>query len=110
MRLAAGVLGAGNRLDSLAHAAGLAYGLAGLLRNRAAGGRRVFLDGADVPRALADAGAHLAQARRMERPRGALPAFLPATLVPLYLRHPARDVTIHRRQIALLGAALRGRI
>jgi hypothetical protein len=53
---------------------------------------------------------HLGLARRMKRPKRALPAFLPATLVPIYLRDPRKDVSIHRRQIALLGASLRGRI
>ena len=43
-------------------------------------------------------------------PDGELPAFLPATLVPLYLRDPRKEVSIHRRQLALLGASLRGRI
>jgi phytoene synthase len=110
MRLAARVLGAGERLDGLAHEAGLAYGLAGLLRNRAAGAARAFLAEDDAQVAFADAADHFAHARRMQRPGAALAAFLPATLVPLYLRNPAKDVTIHRRQIALLGAAVRGRI
>ena len=43
----------------------------------------------------------------MAKPERTLPAFLPATLVPLYLRDPRKDVSIHRRQIALLGASLR---
>ena len=110
MRLSARILGAGDRLDALAHEAGLAYGLAGLLRSRAAGATRAILSEREVQGAASDAAQHLARARKMEKPGAALPAFLPATLVPLYLRNPAKDVTIHRRQIALLGAAMRGRI
>jgi phytoene/squalene synthetase len=110
MRLAARVLEAGDRFDDLAHEAGLAYGLAGLLRNRAAGNAHAVLEQDDVNAALSDAQEHLARARRLKKPGAALAAFLPATLVPLYLRNPAKDVTIHRRQIALLSASLRGRI
>jgi phytoene/squalene synthetase len=104
MRLASRILdgrgGGGERLDGLAHEAGLAYGLSGLLRNRRIEGTA----------AVNDARAHLAQARRAPRPGAALPAFLPAALVPLYLRDPRREVPIHRRQLALLGSALRGRV
>jgi phytoene/squalene synthetase len=107
MRLASRILGAAQ--DDLAREAGLAYGLAGLLRNQATGRGKAFL--ADPAAATADARRHLALARRMPRPKKqALAAFLPATLVPLYLRDPRKDVTVHRRQIALLGSALRGRI
>ena len=34
----------------------------------------------------------------------ALPAFLPAALVPLYLRNPQREVPLYRKQLALLSA------
>ncbi|HWA88645.1 MAG TPA: squalene/phytoene synthase family protein [Rhizomicrobium sp.] len=108
MRLAARILGSGDRHDDLAREAGLAYGLAGLLRNQATGTGKAFL--ADPVAAKADAERHLAAARRLPRPKRALPAFLPATLVPLYLRDPRKDVTIHRRQIALLSSSLRGRL
>ena len=108
MRLAARILGAGDRFDDLAREAGAAYGLAGLLRNRAVGRGRSFL--ADGDTAAADAREHLNRARRMKRPKRALAAFLPATLVPLYLRDPRKDVSIHRRQLTLLGSSLRGRI
>ena len=60
----------------------------------------------------------LAAARRLPRPKQALAAFLPAALVPLKLRRltaagfdPFRhkaEVPLHRRQLALLSAALRG--
>jgi phytoene/squalene synthetase len=108
MRLAARILGAEDRFDDLAREAGAAYGLAGLLRNRAKGRGRSFLGDGDT--ASADARAHLTLARRLKKPKRALAAFLPATLVPLYLRDPRKEVSIHRRQIALLGASLRGRI
>ena len=110
MRLAARVLGAGGRFDDLAREAGLAYGLAGLLRNHAKGGARAMLDEAGVAPALRDAKDHLNRARRFKKPGAALAAFLPATLVRLYLHNPAKDIPIHRRQIALLSASLRGRI
>ncbi len=110
MRLAARALGAGNHFDDLAQEAGLAYGLAGLLRNQATGHARAGLKQSDVNIAQSDAKDRLMRARRLKKPGESLAAFLPATLVPLYLRNPAKEVTIHRRQIALLGASLRGRI
>jgi len=110
MRLAARVLGAEDRFDDLAGEAGLAYGLAGLLRNRATGSARAMLDEAGVAPALRDAREHLDRARRFKKPGAALAAFLPAALGRLYLHNPAKDIPIHRRQIALLSASLRGRI
>ena len=107
MRLAARILGAEDRFEHLAREAGAAYGLTGLLRNRAYGHRRVFV--ADAEAAERDARAHFDIARR-SRPGAALPAFLPATLVPLYLKNPAKQVSLHRCQLALLAAALRGRL
>jgi len=107
MRLAARILGAGDRFDDLAREAGAAYGLSGLLRNRAHGHRRVFVADADAARH--DASAHYQVARRT-KPGAALAAFLPAALVPLYLRYPAKPVSLHRRQLALLSAAIRGRL
>jgi 15-cis-phytoene synthase len=108
MRLASRILGGEARFDDLAREAGTAYGLTGLLRNRAIGRGRSFIgDNDDAAQAAL---AHLSVARRMAKPKRALPAFLPATLVPIYLRDPRKDVSIHRRQIALLGASLRGRI
>ena len=49
-------------------------------------------------------------ARRMGKPGTALAAVLPAALVPVYLRKLGRDVPIHRRQMALLSAAMRRRL
>ncbi|MBV8978421.1 MAG: squalene/phytoene synthase family protein [Alphaproteobacteria bacterium] len=108
MRLAARILGAGDSLDDLAREAGLAYGLAGLLRNRAHGHRRLVL--ADPTAARRDARRHWELARRRRNIGPALAAFLPAALVPLFLRDPAKPVALHRRQLALLAAALRGRL
>jgi len=108
MRLASRILGGEDRFDDLAREAGAAYGLCGLLLNRAIGRGRPFIPDDDDTAAAART--HLGLARRMKRPRRALPAFLPATLVPIYLRYPRKEVSIHRRQIALLGASLRGRI
>ena len=51
-------------------------------------------------------------ARRAPKPGPALAAVLPAALVPVYLRRlpTGRDVPIHRRQMALLSAAMRKRL
>ncbi len=55
---------------------------------------------------------HLFAARACARPGLALPAILPAALVPVYLRklRGLRDVPIHRRQMALLSAAMKRRL
>jgi phytoene synthase len=60
------------------------------------------------------------EARRMPKPKAGLPAILPAALVPLTVRRvlrpwfrpygPAANVAIHRRQMALLSAAVKGRL
>jgi hypothetical protein len=39
-----------------------------------------------------------------------LSAILPAALVPVYLRRISKDVPIHRRQMALLSAAMKKRL
>jgi phytoene synthase len=51
-------------------------------------------------------------ARKTAKPGAALPAMLPASLVPVYLRKlpTGKDVPIHRRQMALLAAAMRKRL
>jgi 15-cis-phytoene synthase len=105
MRLASRILGAEH--DALAHEAGLAYGLAGLLRNQAVRGRQIL---PDATSAKADALVHLAKARRLKKPGASLAAFLPTSLVTLYVRNPAKDIPLHRRQLRLLSSALRGRI
>jgi NADH dehydrogenase [ubiquinone] 1 alpha subcomplex assembly factor 6 len=63
---------------------------------------------------------HLSRARQSRVPRAHLPALLPAALVPLAAKiltrptfNPFRDVTeipVHRRQLTMLGAMLRGRV
>jgi hypothetical protein len=54
--------------------------------------------------------AHFLAARAAERPGPALAAVLPAALVPIYLRKLGREVPIHRRQMALLSAAMRRKL
>jgi phytoene synthase len=133
MRLAARVLDAGETLDELAREAGIAVALAGLLRALPfhAARRKLFLpgnllieamlspeeifagQGGDKLRKIKNeiarvARTHLAAARRLAKPRQALPAFLPASLVPLYLKRS--DAPLYRRQLALLRAAIGGRI
>jgi len=110
MRLTACALDGGNSLDVLAHDAGLAYGLAGLLRSEAhhtSRGKR-FLP--NIETARHDARAHFDQARQQRIPRETMAAFLPAALVPLYLRDPRADVALHRKQLAMLWSAARGRL
>ena len=62
-----------------------------------------------VRRVMVRARDHFLAARRV-RPRAALPAILPAALVPVYLRRMGKDVPIHRRQMALLSAAMRRKL
>ena len=133
MRLAARVLGAGGTLDELAREAGTAVALAGLLRALPfhAARRKLFLPGNFLIEAMLSpeeifagqggdklqriknkiaqlAQTHLAAARRIAKPREALPAFLPASLVPLYLKRS--DAPLYRRQLVFLRAAFTGRI
>jgi hypothetical protein len=53
---------------------------------------------------------HFLAARRGPRPGRGFAALLPAALVPLYLKKLGRDVPIHRRQMALLAAAMKKRL
>jgi NADH dehydrogenase [ubiquinone] 1 alpha subcomplex assembly factor 6 len=132
MRLAARLLG-GN--PGAARDAALAYGLTGLLRSlRFHNGRHKLYLPLDLLRALGltpeeffilqhdprmDAAAHqtalrardyFLAARKAARPGAALPAFLPAALVPLYLKRLGREVPVHRKQLALLSAAMRKKL
>ncbi len=140
MRLAARILigDPTPRLDQTLRQAALAYGLTGLLRalpfhngrhklylpldllsalhvtpedffhleqgepRRTAAVRQVALKARD----------HFLCARQAPRPGPALAAILPAALVPVYLRKLSlgRDVPIHRRQMALLSAAMKRRL
>jgi 15-cis-phytoene synthase len=95
MALAARILGA--EADGLAAEAGIAYALAGQ-----SGGRFAHVDTAALAKA------HLAAARTMALPQAALAAFLPAALVPLYLKRP--EPALWRRMAVLLTAGLRGRL
>ncbi len=73
-----------------------------------------------IAKIAALARAHLQATRALPKAGAALPALLPAALCPLYLRamaranfNPFRDATEvpgFRRQLALLGASLRGRV
>jgi len=118
--------------------AGLAYGLTGLLKGLPfhSGRHKLYLP-LDLLSALEltpDMFFHLAKndprleavmrqvswkardaflaARKAPKPGAALAAVLPASLVPVYLRKLAagKDVPIHRRQMALLSAAMRKRL
>ncbi|HKD23010.1 MAG TPA: phytoene/squalene synthase family protein [Rhizomicrobium sp.] len=127
MRIAARLLDERVPDYALLRQAGQAYALAGLLRAapmHAARGKSYY------PRALVEAGgeehaiaiisktalAHHAAARSRPKPGRAFAAVLPATLVPLYAKHagdPARrgtDISLYRRQWAMLRAAIRGRV
>jgi 15-cis-phytoene synthase len=143
MRLAMHILG--GEADEAARHAGIAYALAGIVRSlpHQTARHKLFLpldlmnlvqltpqelfhggEGAKARAALAQmalwAQEHLAKARALRVPRVLLPALLPASLVPLFLRRALRrghdpltriaDVPIHRRQMRLLAAAMRGRI
>ena len=109
IRLAARLLG-GDAYDDLAREAGIAYGLAGLIRSEQHHTRRRKSCLRDTSAAATDARTHLSRARALPKPGPALPAFLPASLVPLYLRNPQKDVPLYRKQLAMLGANLRGRV
>lgn len=144
MRLAARILGAREANEALARNAGLAFGLTGILRAVPyhAQRRKLYLPRNLVERerlkvedvfvgnggdalarvswqvALA-ARRHFANARALRVPKPSAAAFLPAALVPLYLRRLSRvgfdpfrltQVPIHRRQMRLLAASLRGRV
>jgi phytoene synthase len=133
MRLAARILGAA---PELTREAALAYGLTGLIRALPFHNARhklylpldllgalhvapeefFHLENGD-PRLTAamrqtalKARDHFLTARAAPKPGAALAAILPAALVPVYLRKLGRDVPIHRRQMALLGAAMKRRL
>jgi phytoene synthase len=132
MRLAAQILGGD---PAAVKEAGLAYGLTGLLRSVSFHNRRhkLYLPrdllaavgltaeeffvlendprvAAAIRQAALRARDHFLAARRSARPKSALAAVLPAALVPVYLKRLGREVPIHRRQMALLAAAMRQRL
>lgn len=53
---------------------------------------------------------HFLAARRGPKPRAAMPAILPAALVPVTLRKFNRAIPTHRKQMALLAAAMKKRL
>jgi phytoene synthase len=143
MRLATRILGGGD--DAAAHDAGIAYALSGIVRSIAHHAARhksylpeSLMQAVDLTKEQLFAGherdkvraivvqmaiwarEHLEKARGLRIPREILPAFLPASLVPLFLRRvtkknadPLRhmhEVPIHRRQMRLLAAAMRRRL
>lgn len=125
-------------VDAFAREAGIAYGLTGILRALPAHAARgkLYLPrdvmqahgltpaqlhtrdcedklAAVIAAIAARARAHHAAARALITPRHAFAAFLPAALVPLHLKTATAqkpDAPLYRRQIALLLAALRGKI
>jgi phytoene synthase len=143
MRLAAHILGGEDEVA--AREAGIAYALAGILRSipHHAARHKSFLpdslmQAVDLTKEQLFAGhergkvkavvaqmalwarEHLTAARAVRVRREILPAFLPASLAPLFLRRVAKrnsdptrhvhEVPIHRRQVRLLAAAMRRRI
>jgi phytoene synthase len=135
MRAACGILG-GN--PAIARPAALAYGLAGLLRSLPFHNNRhklylpldllavlemtpeeFFAAGNDDPRLRSAirqtalrARDHFLAARNGPRPGAALAAILPAALVPVTLRRLSKlqEVSVHRKQMALLSAAMKKRL
>jgi len=133
MRLAARILG--GKPEVTAQAA-LAYGLTGLLRSLPFhnGRHKLYLpldllsalhltpeeffhlekNDQRLTAAIRQTGLrardHFLAARAAPRPGAALAAVLPAALVPVYLRNISREVPIHRRQMALLSAAMKRRL
>jgi len=136
MRLAAQVLEGPQNIAPTLREAGLAYGLTGLLRALPFhnGRHKLYLPldllsalnltpeaffhlGTTEPRRASamrqvalKARDHFLAARQAPKPGAALAAILPAALVPVYLRRLGRDVPIHRRQMALLSAAMKKRL
>jgi phytoene synthase len=143
MRLAARILG--GEQDAMAREAGTAYALAGFVRALPfhAARHKVYLPQdllgavgllpdqimagtfdvkvkAAVAQAVLKAREHYLAAKNLVGSRELLPAFLPAALVPLYLRRAGRrsfnplrhstDVPQHRKQMRLLVAAMRRKL
>jgi 15-cis-phytoene synthase len=116
MQMAALILGVG--AADVAGLAGVAFGIAGVLR----GGRESFLpadmvqgfgEAETIKRLCAHARKRLGEARAMKVAPDVLPALLPASLTELYLARIERGGNLHvsqfRRQIALWRAARHNR-
>jgi phytoene synthase len=145
IRLATRILGGGDECDAAAREAGIAYAMSGLIRALPfhAARHKVYLPQdllaavglspsqimtgnfdlkvkAAVVQTALKARGHWEAARKLRVRRALLPAFLPAALVPVYLKRALRkafdplkntgDVPQHRKQMTLLAAALRRRI
>ena len=125
MRTAAKILNGDTRIDELAREAGIAYGLAGILRSipfHAARGKNflpadlVTAEGekAAISQVVRAAWNHFDHARAQSLPKTNIAAILPASLVPAYLsrvaRHGRSDVSLFRRQLILLRAAALGKL
>jgi phytoene synthase len=125
MRVAANILDAGAETGQLTCEAGIAYGLAGILRSipfHAARGKALIPEHMQVVKGNAEvisnfarvARYHFEQARSMPIPRAIVPAILPASLVPAYLSRVTRrgcsEVSLFRRQLILLRAATFARL
>ena len=146
MRIASIVLLDGEKADEIAHEAGVAYGLTGILRAfpfRASQHKLylpadllqaeevlpddIFAGKADLSKirrvtsaVAVHARAHYEAARNEPVPGHSLPALMPASLVPLYLRkisgagfdplHSPSDIANYRKQLTFLRAALMGKI
>lgn len=144
MQMALRILSVENQ-DALAREAGIAYALAGLLRafpfhahrhklylpldilasvnltpEEIFAGRAENKVKAVMRQTALRARQKFLDARRLGRAKAALPAILPAALVPLYARRvlrpwfrpygPVANIPVHRRQMALLSAAMKGRL
>jgi phytoene/squalene synthetase len=145
MRIAATLLDSVPDAVELTREAGIAYGLAGIMRAspfQAARNRTLLpldlltaegltIDDAMSVRHIPDirnvisrlvlaAREHFDRARRIPIPKNMLPAILPASLVPAYLRHVTgrnrdalhniSEVSLFRRQLILLRAGSLGRL
>jgi phytoene synthase len=146
MRIAGDVLLDGEKIGDIAHEAGVAYGLTGILRAlpfkasqhklylpadlmKAEGiaPDEIFAGKVDVSKLArvtsaiaAHARSHYDSARKRAIPGHSLPALMPASLVPLYLKKLSRtgfdplrsrsDVANFRKQISFLRAVLTGRL
>jgi phytoene synthase len=142
MRIAAHILGGRDGAEELAREAGIAYAIAGFIRSLPfhAARHKVYLPEdlleavglspeqimsgmfdiklkAAVAQTALKAREHFHAARKLRAPADSLAAFLPAALVPLYVRrarkrwyNPLRhfgDIALHRKQIAMLAAVMR---
>lgn len=145
MRIAARILGSEREADELARHAGVAYATAGLIRALPfhATRHKVYLPQdlleavglspeqitagkfdvkvkAAIAQTASNAREHLHAARQFRSRMPSFAAYLPASLVPLYLRQSRKgrynpfkqpgDVPLHRKQLALLAAVMRRRV